>query len=158
MTKALFPGSFDPITNGHVDIIERAGNLFDEIIIGVANNTSKTGMFTLAEREALVQASIASKSNVSVVAITGLTADYAQAHEVDTIIRGLRNAQDFSYEEPIAQMNATLSGVETIFMPAKPQNMMLSSSMIKEVAKAGGDISNFVPTPVAEAMQQKLMR
>ena len=94
-------------------------------------------MFTLAEREALVQASIASKSNVSVVAITGLTADYAQAHEVDTIIRGLRNAQDFSYEEPIAQMNATLSGVETIFMPTKPQNMMLSSSMIKEVAKAG---------------------
>ncbi|RRG18289.1 pantetheine-phosphate adenylyltransferase [Weissella viridescens] len=158
MKKALFPGSFDPITNGHVDIIERASEIFDEIVVGVANNTSKNGMFSLAEREALVKASVASQTNVSVVTINGLTAEYAQDHGIQTIIRGLRNAQDFMYEEPIAQMNTVIGDLDTMFLLAKPQNTMLASSMIKEVAQAGGDVTEFVPAPVAKAMQQKLMR
>ncbi|MBM7617520.1 pantetheine-phosphate adenylyltransferase [Weissella uvarum] len=156
MKKALFPGSFDPITNGHLHLIQRATNLFDEVIVGVAQNTGKNGLFTLDERTQLAQEAVQAVPNVHVATIDGLTVDFAHKNSVTAIIRGLRNAQDFNYEQPIAAMNAKIGQIETLFMLADPDDVMISSSVIKEIAHAGGDVSAFVPTNVNELLIQKI--
>lgn len=155
MKRALFPGSFDPITNGHIDIIKRAADLFDEVTVGIAQNSHKTGLFNLAERQAMIEALFENDERIKVAVISGLTADYVKANAIDVIVRGLRNTQDFDYEQPIALMNEHLVNVETILLLAKPENIMVSSSMLKEVAHAGGDIRDFVPDNVYELICQK---
>lgn len=155
MKRALMPGSFDPITNGHLDIIQRASQLFDEVLVGVAENTGKNGLFTLDERKEMATSALADLTDVQVVTISGLTAAFAKEHAIDALVRGLRNTQDFTYEQPIAVMNNHLTDVETMFLLARPENVMISSSLLKEVVRAKGDISAFVPRIVNQRLKNK---
>lgn len=154
---ALFPGSFDPFTNGHLNTVQRAAQLFDEVIITVATNTSKVGLFTTEEKIALIQEAIADLENVSVVVQPwGLTVDIARAYKAQFLIRGIRNMTDYEYEKNIASMNNRLDeDIETVFLLADEAYANVSSSMIKEIAKFNGDISPFVPEQVAQALSEK---
>ncbi|MDF7637000.1 pantetheine-phosphate adenylyltransferase [Leuconostocaceae bacterium ESL0958] len=155
MKKAVFPGSFDPLTNGHMDIIRRAAELFDEVVVAVGINTNKKGLFPPAERLALVEAAVADMPNVSVGIIEGLTVNYAQSVGASYIIRGLRNCKDFEYERDIAGANAALANMETVLLFAKPENQNISSSMVKEIAKVGTDrLAAFVPAVVVAALEE----
>ena len=127
MRKAICPGSFDPITNGHVDVIERASGLFDEVTIAVLINSSKSGMFTIDERVAMIHESVAHLKNVKIDTWSGLLVDYCQTHGISAIIKGLRAVSDFDYELQMAQMNLQLKGVDTLFMATKPAYSFLSS-------------------------------
>ncbi|MDR3189691.1 MAG: pantetheine-phosphate adenylyltransferase [Lactobacillaceae bacterium] len=157
MSKVLFPGSFDPFTNGHLDIVRRAALLFDEVIVGVGTNTFKKYLFSTPEKIELINAAVkeAQINNVSVQALTGLTIDFANEVGAKTIVRGLRNEADYLYERDIADMNARLGQVETIFLMANPANQNISSSMLKEYATFGADISALVPAPVYAAIHAK---
>jgi len=156
MKRALFPGSFDPFTNGHLDIVKRASELFDEVVIGVGMNTSKKSLFSDVEKIDLINNATMDMPNVSATLIHGLTANFAVSIDAGYLVRGIRNEQDFLYERSISEMNNQLTGIETVFLMATPNNQMLSSSLIKEVAMAKGDVSAFLPENVYIKLEKKL--
>lgn len=155
MRKAVCPGSFDPITNGHLDVIERASGLFDEVTIAVLANSSKTGLFTIDERMKMAREAAAHLSNVRVDTWSGLLVDYCKTHDIRAIVKGLRAVSDFDYELQMAQMNLQLKGVDTLLMATKPAYSFLSSSLVREIARYGGDVSALVPSGVLNALQAK---
>lgn len=156
MKLGIYPGSFDPLTNGHLDVIQRAEKLFDRVIVAVAMNDSKNPMFTMDERCKLATESLASMDRVSVDRFEGLLVDYAVEQGAQAIIRGLRAISDFEFEFQLALMNRHLdSSIETIFMMPKDKYTFLSSRMVKEVSRLGGDIREFVPEPVYRIMQER---
>lgn len=148
MRKAVCPGSFDPVTLGHLDIIGRSADLYDEVVVAVGMNASKKRMFTFEERTEMLREATAKWSNVSVDSFDGLIVDFCKAHGIQVIVKGLRAISDFDYELQMAQMNHGLQGVETMFMTTNPLYSFLSSSLVKEVATYGGDVSGLVPAPV----------
>lgn len=154
---ALYPGSFDPISNGHIDLVKRAAKLFDRVVIAVATNTSKKTLFTADEKVQLIQENVASLPNVEVVKHSGgLTVDLADELNATILLRGLRSVKDFEYEADIAAMNKMQNAqVETVFLASDEQYRFVSSSLIKEVAMFGGDISGLVPENVNRAMKKK---
>ena len=156
MRRAVCPGSFDPVTNGHLDIVGRASRLFDEVIIGVLINHSKTGLFTIEERIEMLRKATADYGNVRVESFHGLLVDFCRAQEAAVVIKGLRAVSDFDYELQMAQMNHSLAGVETIFMSTNPTYSFLSSSLVKEVATWGGDVSGLVPDTVWSRLQERI--
>jgi pantetheine-phosphate adenylyltransferase len=156
MRRAVCPGSFDPVTNGHLDIVGRASRLFDEVIIGVLINQHKTGLFTIDERIEVLQDVTAGYGNVRVESFRGLLVDFCRDQQAAVVVKGLRAVSDFDYELQMAQMNIGLSGVETLFMPTNPLYSFLSSSLVKEVAKWGGDVSPYVPDLVGERLIKRL--
>ena len=153
---ALCPGTFDPVTNGHLDIIGRAAETFDAVIVGALENPSKQPMFTLEERVAMLKEACSGMAGVSVVSFRGLLVDFAHVQEAGVIVKGLRAVSDYEYEIQMAQMNHRLAGVETLFMTTSPQWSFLSSSLVKEVARFGGDVSSLVPAHVAGRLDEKL--
>ena len=156
MVRALVPGSFDPVTNGHLDIIERAANMFDAVIVAVARNNSKSPLFTTDERVAMLIESCAAWTNVTVHTFEGLLVQYAVEHEVAVIVKGLRAVSDFEYELQMAHMNRRLSrAVETVFMMTGSEYSYLSSSIVKEIARLGGSVEGLVPAHVGTRLQQK---
>ncbi|HBK0288264.1 TPA: pantetheine-phosphate adenylyltransferase [Listeria monocytogenes] len=153
---AVIPGTFDPITNGHLDIIERAAKIFDVLYISVLNNSSKKPLFTIEERMEMIRQVTAHLPNVQVESASGLTVDYAATRGATAIVRGLRAVSDFEYEMQIASMNRTLNAeIETFFIMTNTKYSFLSSSMVKEVAQYQGDISELVPEIVNEQVQAK---
>jgi pantetheine-phosphate adenylyltransferase len=156
MRRAVCPGSFDPITNGHLDVIARASALFDEIIVVVGVNVSKNRLFDPPERLELIREATAHLPNVSVDTFRGLLVDFCVAHDVKVIVKGLRAVSDFDYELQMGQMNHSLAKVDTLFMPADPHYSFLSSSLVKEVATYGGDVSKLVPEPVLARLKQRV--
>jgi pantetheine-phosphate adenylyltransferase len=156
VARALYPGTFDPITNGHVDLIHRASRLFDELVIAVAQSKRKEAFFSLAERTKLVKASVRGVNNVKVVSFTGLLADEFAKQKVDVVIRGLRAVSDFEYELMMALMNRKLvSRFETVFLMPSEQYIYLHSSLVREIVALGGDVSHLVPPPVLAAFKGK---
>ena len=159
MRRAVYPGSFDPVTNGHLDVIERARKLFDEVIVAVAHNDEKQALFSLEERLQFLQDSIGKIDMVRIAQFDGLLVEFATAQKASAVIRGLRAVSDFEFEFQMALMNRKLeAGVETIFLMPKEEYTYLSSRIIKEIARLGGDVSNFVPPLVAKALAQKFSR
>ena len=156
MRRAVCPGSFDPVTNGHLDIIARASRLFDEVIIGVLINQSKTGLFTIDERIEMLREVTAAYGNVRVEAFRGLLVDFCRAQQAAVVVKGLRAVSDFDYELQMAQMNSSLAEVETVFVPTSPEYSFLASSLVKEVAAFGGDVSKLVPAHVLERLTARL--
>ncbi|EAD2562846.1 pantetheine-phosphate adenylyltransferase [Listeria monocytogenes] len=153
---AVIPGTFDPITNGHLDIIERAAKIFDVLYVSVLNNSSKKPLFTIEERMEMIRQVTAHLPNVQVESASGLTVDYAATRGATAIVRGLRAVSDFEYEMQIASMNRTLNAdIETFFVMTNTKYSFLSSSMVKEVAQYQGDISELVPEIVNKAVQAK---
>ena len=148
MRRAVFPGSFDPITLGHVDVIERALPLFDEIIIAIGVNAEKKYMWSLEERKSFIEKAFANESKVKVKTYSGLTVHFCKAEKASFILRGLRNASDFTYEQSIAQTNAAMEGIESVFLVASPAIANISSSIVRDVQRNGGNISAMVPTAV----------
>lgn len=155
LRKAVCPGSFDPITNGHLDIIERASRLYDELVVAVLVNPDKAGKFDVETRITMIKESTAHLSGVSVDSFHGLLVDYCRERDIEVIVKGLRAISDFEYEVQMAQMNRGLSGIETVFMPTGPEHGHLSSSLIKAVAHFGGDVSHLVPAPVLERLRTR---
>ncbi len=158
MTKsALYAGSFDPITNGHLNIIERAAEMYDSLTVGIIANSGKLSLFTPEERREIIENVTSNFSNVKVETFEGLLADYVNREKFDAVIRGLRATTDFEYEIQMAQMNARLYkyNTETVFLMTDPQYSFISSSMIKEVASLGGDVSGLVPDHVKIKMKEK---
>jgi pantetheine-phosphate adenylyltransferase len=153
--KAVCPGSFDPITNGHLDVIERASHLFDEVVIAVLVNNSKSSLFTIDERIVLARDCVKHLPNVKVDMWSGLLVDYCRENKVDAIVKGLRAVSDFDYELQMAQMNLQLKGVDTLLMATKPAYSFLSSSLVREIARYGGDVSNLVPAGVLSELTRK---
>lgn len=157
MTVAVCPGSFDPITNGHLDIVTRASRHFDEVVVLVTGNPTKTtGLFSVAERVELIREVTHDNPRVTVDSWGGLLVDYTSAHQVTALVKGLRSSLDYEYELPMAQMNRRLTGVDTYFLLTDEKYGYISSSLTKEVAKFGGDITGLVPEPVRQAMKDKL--
>jgi pantetheine-phosphate adenylyltransferase len=157
MRTAIYPGSFDPLTNGHLDVAQRAAKLFDRVIVAVAKNESKNPLFTLEEREALVKQSVAHLPNVRTDSFDGLLVEYVAARKAKAIVRGLRAVSDFEFEFQLALMNRKLDEhIETIFMMPKDTYTFLSSRIVKEIARLGGDVSSFVPAHVQAALLKKL--
>jgi pantetheine-phosphate adenylyltransferase len=156
MRRAVCPGSFDPVTNGHLDIIRRAARLFDEVIVGVLVNPNKQGLFSVDERLTMLRDVVTGLDNVKVEAFEGLLVDFCRDHDVDAIVKGLRAVSDFDTELQMAQMNASLSGVETVFVPTSPEWSFLASSLVKEVARFGGDVSGLVPSEVLTRLTERL--
>ncbi|HWC82252.1 MAG TPA: pantetheine-phosphate adenylyltransferase [Pseudonocardiaceae bacterium] len=152
MRRAVCPGSYDPVTNGHVDIAERAAGLFDEVVVAVLINKTKKSMFGVDERIEMLREVTAHLPNVRVDSWHGLLVDYCKTHGIKAIVKGLRAVSDFDYELQMAQMNQQLSGVETLFMPTNPLWSFLSSSLVKEAATYGGNVSHLVPGPVHERL------
>lgn len=156
MRTVVYPGSFDPITNGHLDVIERAARLFERVIVAVAENDSKQPLFTLAERRGLVQQSVAHLANVEVDSFTCLLVDYAAQRRAQAVIRGLRAVSDFEFEFQLALINRRMNqAIETIFMMHKDTYTFLSSRIVKEVSRLGGDVRYFVPAPVEQALRSR---
>ncbi|MEH0667528.1 pantetheine-phosphate adenylyltransferase [Vibrio scophthalmi] len=154
--KVIYPGTFDPITNGHLDIIQRAADMFDEVIIAVAASPSKNTLFTLDERVLFVQAVTQGLSNVSVKGFTGLMVDFAKQEQANILIRGLRTTVDFEYEFGLTNMYRRLMpGLESVFLTPAEEYAFLSSTIVREVAIHGGDVTNFVPAVVAKALMGK---
>ncbi|WP_273408853.1 pantetheine-phosphate adenylyltransferase [Corynebacterium ureicelerivorans] len=156
MTTAACPGSFDPITNGHLDIVTRASRHFDEVVVLVTGNPTKTsGLFTIDERVELIREATAHLNGVRVDSWGGLLVDYTSAHHITALVKGLRSSLDYEYELPMAQMNRRLTGVDTYFLLTDEKYGYISSSLTKEVAKYGGDVTGLVPDTVREAMAEK---
>jgi pantetheine-phosphate adenylyltransferase len=153
--RALCPGSFDPVTHGHLDVIGRAARLFDEVVVGVGVNPSKSRLFSPEERLDMLRRACADWDNVRVAGFTGLLTDFCVDQGVDAIVKGLRAVSDFDYELQMAQMNASLTDVETVFMPTSPEWSFLASSLVKEVARFGGDASGLVPDFVHDALKAR---
>ena len=155
MRSAVCPGSFDPVTNGHLDVFARAATMADHVTIAVLENRTKNPLFTVEARVALIRESVSHLPNVSVDTFTGLLVDWCRAHDVRHVIKGLRAMSDFDYELQMAQLNYDLAGVETAFVSTNPQYSYLSSSMVKEIAQYGGDVSALVPDVVRLALQRR---
>ena len=156
MRRAIYPGSFDPVTNGHLDVIERARKLFDEVIVAVAHNDEKQPLFSLEERLDLLRETAGKIANVRIAEFGGLLVDFAKAQNAGAVIRGLRAVSDFEFEFQMALMNRKLDvAVETIFLMPKEEYTYLSSRIVKEIARLGGDISSFVPACVAKALSRQ---
>lgn len=154
---AIYPGSFDPVTNGHVDILERARGLFDEVVVAVAENIGKSALFSAEERVALLEGAFDGATGVEVCAFSGLLIDYARKRGAHAIVRGLRAVADFEYEFQLALMNRRLAGeIDTVFLMTAQKNLYISSSLVKEVARFGGEISSFVPANVEQALRDKM--
>ena len=156
MRRAVCPGSFDPVTNGHLDIIGRAAELYDEVVVAVLVNETKAGLFAIPERMDLLREVTAEWKNVSVDSFGGLLVDFCRDQDIPVIVKGLRAVSDFEYELQMAQMNHRLGEVETMFMTTNPLYSFLSSSLVKEVAKYGGDVSELVPDTVARRLAERL--
>lgn len=158
MTVAVYPGSFDPVTNGHIDILERTSRVFDHIVVAVIHNVTKQALFTLEERVELIKESTKHLDNVEVECFNGLLADFLKAQEATVIIRGLRSITDFEYESHMSMMNKKLfPEIDTIFIVSDSQYTFVSSSGIKEAAMLGGDVSSMVPSAVEKGLQDKLI-
>ncbi|MEI6671109.1 MAG: pantetheine-phosphate adenylyltransferase [Actinomycetes bacterium] len=153
MNRAVCPGSFDPITFGHLDIIARASTHFDQVVVSVLENRTKASMFTVAERIAMIEETTKKFSNVLVTSWHGLLVDFCKANDITTIVKGLRAVTDFDYELQMAQVNLQATGVETMFMATAPAHSFLSSSLVKELAHYGGDVSTMVPPAVHAALK-----
>jgi pantetheine-phosphate adenylyltransferase len=153
--RVVCPGSFDPVTNGHLDIISRAADLYDEVVVAVARNPAKTSLFTVSERMELLREVTKAYENVRVDTFEGLTVDFCRANGISAIVKGLRAVSDFDYEMQMAQMNYSQAGVETLFMTTNPLYAFLSSSLVKDFAKYGGDVSGLVPGPVLVALTSR---
>jgi pantetheine-phosphate adenylyltransferase len=156
MKRAVCPGSFDPITFGHLDIIERASLQFDEVIVAVFVNRKKSGLFTIQERMEMIQANVEKFKNVTVDTGDGLLVEYCKKNSVQAIVKGLRAVTDFDYELQMAQVHIQASGVETMFMATSPTHSFLSSSIVKELAHFGGDVSSMVPANVNKALMARV--
>ena len=159
MRRAVYPGSFDPVTNGHLDIIARASRLFDEVLVAVAYNEAKAGLFKPEERVRMLKANVASHPNVQVTYFEGLLVDFARKVDARVVVRGLRAISDFEFEFQMALMNRKLAAeVETIFLMPAEECTYLSSRIVKEIARLGGEVTSFVPDSVAEALREKFSR
>lgn len=158
MKRAVCPGSFDPLTYGHLDIIERASKQFDEVVVAVLVNRTKASLFTVEERIALIKETTQKLTNIRVDSWSGLLVDYCRENKIDCIVKGLRAVSDFDYELQMAQVNLSQSGVETMFMATSPDHSFLSSSLVKELAHYGGDVSKMVPAEVNKALQSRVNR
>ncbi|MFV9431026.1 pantetheine-phosphate adenylyltransferase [Rhodococcus aetherivorans] len=156
MSRAVCPGSFDPVTNGHLDVIGRVSAQFDEVVVTVTINPNKQGMFTIDERLEMLTEATSHLSNVTVDAWQGLLVDYARERGITAIVKGLRGANDFDYELQMAQMNHKLTGVDTLFVATNPVYSYLSSSLVKEVATYGGDVSEMLPGSVHDRLLARL--
>ena len=152
MRRAVCPGSFDPVTNGHVDVIQRAAGLYDELVVAVLVNPGKAGLFPVTERMDLLREGVSDLPNVRIDSFEGLLVDYCRTHDIPVIVKGLRAVSDFEYELQMAQMNRELAGVETLFVPTAPQVGHLSSSLVKQIAMFGGDVSRLVPKAVNDRL------
>jgi pantetheine-phosphate adenylyltransferase len=156
MATALCPGSFDPVTNGHIDIIERSSRHFDEVIVAVIRNPQKAqSLFSLEERQTMLHEVTAHLSNIRIEFFKGLVVEFAREHGANAIVKGLRAVSDFDYELQMAQMNQQLSGIDTFFISTSPQYSFLSSSLVREVARFGGDVSSMVPPLVAKRLKER---
>ena len=153
--RALCPGSFDPVTNGHLDIIDRAANLYDEVVVAVFINQSKSSLFTVDERFQMLSEVTAGYPNVTIDTFEGLVVDYCRANDIPVIVKGLRAVSDFDYELQMAQMNRGLAGIDTLFMPTNPEYSFLASSLVKEIAKWRGDVASLVPPNVLKRLQER---
>jgi pantetheine-phosphate adenylyltransferase len=156
MRTAVCPGSFDPVTNGHLDVFARASELADEVVVAVLINQMKAGLFSIEERMEVLREVVAPYPNIRVDAFHGLLVDYCRVHSIKAIVKGLRAVSDFDYELQMAQMNYRLAGVETLFISTNPLYSFLSSSLVKEVAKFGGDVTGLVPETVLVRLNEKL--
>ena len=156
MRSAVCPGSFDPVTNGHIDIIGRAAALFDHVTVGVLVNQTKSSLFTVDERIAMLEEVCAGYPNVTVQSFSGLLVDFCRDHKISAIVKGLRAVTDFDYELQMAQMNNRLTGIETLFVSTKPVYGYLSSSLVKEIAGHGGDVTGLVPDSVLKSLKERL--
>jgi pantetheine-phosphate adenylyltransferase len=154
--RAVCPGSFDPVTNGHLDIVRRAANLFDEVIVAVGVNKSKHRLFSPEERLAMLEQATADLPNTTVAGFTGLLTTFCEERGAHAIVKGLRAVSDYEYELQMAQMNSSLTGIETVFVPTSPEWSFLASSLVKEVAAFGGDVSRLVPDFVLAPLTEKL--
>jgi pantetheine-phosphate adenylyltransferase len=153
--RAVCPGSFDPVTNGHVDVINRAAGLYDELVVAVLVNPGKAGLFTVDERMELLREAVADLPNVVIDSFEGLLVDYCRAKDIPVIVKGLRAVSDFEYELQMAQMNRELAGIETLFVPTAPQVGHLSSSLVKQIAQFGGDVARLVPKVVNDRLIER---
>jgi pantetheine-phosphate adenylyltransferase len=156
MRRAVCPGSFDPPTNGHLDIIGRAAALFDEVVVAVLVNKGKKSLFTVEERIAMLTEVTAPYANVRVDSFHGLLVDYCRVHDVRAIVKGLRAVTDFDYELQMAQMNQQLSGVDTLFMSTSPEWSFVASSLVKEIATFGGDVAHLLPAAVHKRLMERI--
>ena len=156
MATALCPGSFDPVTLGHLDIIERSSRHFDEVIVAVIRNPQKTqSLFSLEDRQQMLKEATQHLTNIRIEFFKGLLVDFAKDHGAEAIVKGLRAVSDFDYELQMAQMNQRLSGIDTFFISTSPQHSFLSSSLVREVARYGGDVSSMVPPMVAKRLAER---
>jgi pantetheine-phosphate adenylyltransferase len=154
--RAVCPGSFDPPTYGHLDIVRRAATLFDEVVVAVGTNVGKSRLFSADERLEMIRRACADLPNVTAEGFSGLVTTFCSERDIAAIVKGLRAASDFDYELQMAQMNSSLTGVETVFLPTSPERGFVSSSLVKEVAGFGGDVSAFVPDVVHAALRARL--
>ena len=153
--RAVCPGSFDPVTCGHLDIIERASRLYDEVVVAAMVNQTKRGLFDLEERLDMLREVTAGYGNVRVDSFAGLLVDFCRAHGIAAVVKGLRAVSDFDYELQMAQLNLRLSGVDTLFMPTAPVHSFLSATLVREVASYGGDVSSMVPALVTQKLKER---
>jgi pantetheine-phosphate adenylyltransferase len=154
LTTALCPGSFDPPTNGHADLIGRTMSLFDRVVVAVIDNPSKQSMFSLEERKGLLGEMFG--DGIEITSFSGLLVDHVRDTGADTVVKGLRTIEDYEYETQMAQMNRHLTGMETLFLPTRPEYRFISSSLVKEVARLGGSVAGLVPDVVENALKEKL--
>ncbi|MDO5029319.1 MAG: pantetheine-phosphate adenylyltransferase [Corynebacterium sp.] len=156
MTHACCPGSYDPMTSGHLDVVERASQQFEKVTVLVTHNPNKQGMFDVDERMDLIRQCTCHLDNVEVDSWSKLLVDYTSAHDISCLVKGLRSAADYEYEVPMAQMNRRMTGIETLFMEADPRYGHVSSTLMKEVVRYGGSVEGLVPEPVLRALQRRL--
>ena len=156
MHRVVCPGSFDPVTNGHLDIISRAAALYDEVVVAVLINVTKKGLFTVDERVEMLTEVTAQYGNVKIDRFHGLLVDFCANNGISAVVKGLRAVSDFEYEMQMAQMNYRMAKVETLFMTTNPNHSFLSSSLIKEIARYGGDVSGLVPEPVVSRLRRRV--
>ena len=156
LRRAVCPGSFDPVTRGHLDVIGRAVALFDEVVVAVGRNMGKNAFFTPEERLPMIEEACAGWPVVTVSLFDGLLVDFCAANDIGAIVKGVRSAADVDYEVQMAQMNAALTGVQTVFVPTAPQWSFVSSSLVREVARLGGDVEPFLTPPVLDRVRHKL--